>query len=152
MNTWHRIILHCSDSTWGSAAEIRKWHVEGNGWADIGYQYVILNGQVKPDYYLACCNGSVEIGRTIDGDRNVETGESGAHAYGYNGTSLGVCLIGKEEFTSEQLGATLNLVRDLQQKFEIDTDDVIGHYEINAAKSCPNVDMVYLRGILKKVK
>ena len=37
-----QIILHCSDSLWGSAAEIRKWHLS-NGWKDMGYDLVKVN-------------------------------------------------------------------------------------------------------------
>ena len=76
---WKRIIIHCSDSPWASAPEIRKWHSDpkpkGNGWSDIGYQYVINNGKIKADYYLDCMNGSIEIGRPIDGDRIAESDE-----------------------------------------------------------------------------
>ena len=38
-----KIIIHCSDSEFGDAALIDKWHKE-RGWTGIGYHYVILNG------------------------------------------------------------------------------------------------------------
>ena len=38
------IILHCSDSEFGNAAIITKWHAlpkpNGRGWSNIGYHYV----------------------------------------------------------------------------------------------------------------
>ena len=43
MRKINKIILHCSDSAWGSAAAIDRWHVE-RGMRRIGYHYVILNG------------------------------------------------------------------------------------------------------------
>jgi len=50
MRPINEIIIHCTDtpSSWGAnltpqqqVAEIKRWHVEGNGWKDIGYHYVI---------------------------------------------------------------------------------------------------------------
>lgn len=151
MRKWKRIIIHCSDSFWGSSPEIRKWHLD-RGWADIGYQYVIDNGKIKPDYYLDCMNGAVEVGRPIDGDMIVETGEQGAHAYGYNSDSIGVCLIGKDRFTPNQMGKLIDLVSDLMNKFEIDLEFVLGHYELDPKKTCPNIDMDSFRKLLDKVK
>lgn len=150
MIEWKRIVVHCSDSSWGSSPEIRKWHLD-RGWADIGYQYVIDNGKIKPDYYLDCMNGSVEVGRPIDGDMIVESGEKGAHAYGYNSDSIGICLIGKEIFTPAQMAALFGLVSDLMAKFKIEAENVVGHYELDPKKTCPNLDMESFRKLLNKV-
>lgn len=148
--TWKRIIIHCSASSWGSAAEIRKWHLERD-WTDCGYHFVIGNGKIRTDLYLDSQDGSVEIGRRIDGDQIVEDGEQGAHAYGFNSDSIGICLIGTDEFTGRQIGSLLDLIRDLKLRFELKNVDIIGHYEINPAKSCPNLDMKAFRQILEKV-
>ena len=51
------IIIHCAATPEGknfTVAQIRDWHVNGNGWKDIGYHYVI---------YL---DGSVHKGRPIE--------------------------------------------------------------------------------------
>jgi len=53
---------------------IRRWHVEGRGWSDIGYHYII-----QPD-------GKLEFGRDV----NI----AGAHVKGDNKTSIGVCMVG----------------------------------------------------------
>ncbi len=40
----NKIIIHCSATPEGrnfTVDEIRDWHVNGNGWSDIGYHYVI---------------------------------------------------------------------------------------------------------------
>jgi hypothetical protein len=47
-----RHIIHCSASTQGDVAEIRRWHL-ARGWNDIGYHFVI-----RPD-------GEVEVGRML---------------------------------------------------------------------------------------
>ena len=151
MNEWKRIVLHCSDSTWGSCPEIRDWHVNGNGWSDIGYHYVINNGQIKSNYYLDSMNGSIEIGRIIDGDMIAETSEKGAHAYGYNSDSIGICLVGKEKFTPAQFGNLFNLVSDLMSKFNIKLESIFGHYELDPKKTCPNIDMSSFRKLLQNI-
>ena len=151
MKKWKRIVIHCSDSFWGSVSEIRDWHVNGNGWSDIGYQYIIDNGKIKTDYYLDCMNGTIEIGRPIDGDMIAESSEKGAHAYGYNSDSIGICLIGKERFTPFQFSGLFFLVSDLMTRFKIDLENVVGHYELDPKKTCPNIDMDSFRKLLSKV-
>ena len=148
---WKRIVVHCSASLWGSAPEIRNWHIVGNGWSDIGYHYVIGNGKIKLDYYLDSANGSVEIGRPIDGDKIAESSEKGAHAYGYNSDSIGICVVGKEKFTPYQMGNLIYLVSDLMVKFKIEIENVVGHYELDPKKTCPNIDMSSFRNILTNI-
>ena len=61
------IILHCSATREGqdiSVDTIRSWHVDGRGWSDIGYHYII---------YI---DGSIHTGRPLD--------RSGAHTKGHN--------------------------------------------------------------------
>ena len=69
------IVVHCSATKPSmdiGVKEIRDWHVNGNGWSDIGYAYVIRR------------NGALELGRDLDRDGNVDE-ETGA-----NTTSLDV--------------------------------------------------------------
>lgn len=138
------IILHCSATTPSmdiGAEEIRRWHVNGNGWSDIGYHGVIRR------------DGTLESGRPMD--------QIGAHAKGHNVNSIGICLVGgicggaaceheHETFASGQKGTPENnytpaqwnalerAVRDLLQKFPKAT--VHGHNEF-AAKACPCFDV-----------
>jgi len=72
-----KIIVHCSATPKGKhfdVDEIRRWHVEGRGWTDIGYHYVI---------YL---DGSIHKGRDLK--------IPGAHVRGHNKNSIGICYIG----------------------------------------------------------
>ena len=45
-----KIIIHCSATPEGrdvKTSEIKRWHVEDNGWRDIGYHFVIeLDGSI----------------------------------------------------------------------------------------------------------
>ena len=136
----NKVVLHCSatkdyplghpkiDSV--DAAIIRGWHVNENGWQDIGYHFVIKR------------SGGVEIGRK----ENVQ----GAHAYGLNSTSFGVCLIGNNHFTYNQIQALLKLYAYLYKHHKISWDHWKGHYEVSDRKSCPNVSMEVVRELLRK--
>ena len=138
------IIVHCSDSDWGNAREINKWHLS-RGFSGIGYQFVILNGQVEPGRYLEPLNGSIECGRPLN--------EPGAHCIGYNERSLGVCLVMKDKPTIEQLDALKDLCLDLCRKYDVQPDNVLGHCETRSGqdegKTCPNFDVAPIRTWLK---
>jgi N-acetyl-anhydromuramyl-L-alanine amidase AmpD len=128
---------------------IDRWHRD-KGWNGIGYHYVILN-----DKHSKKADGTVEKGRPD----NV----SGAHAYGINGRSLGICCIGhgdEEVFTQKQSESLNTLVNQLMSSFDIPISNVIGHRELNllvkqgkldgqykTSKSCPGkkIDMDLLR-------
>jgi N-acetyl-anhydromuramyl-L-alanine amidase AmpD len=138
------IVVHCSDSGFGCRKVITGWHLQ-HGWDDVGYHYIIMNGRpFSTKDYLASLDGSTECGRppTI----------SGAHVKGMNTKSLGVCLIGKHEFSYAQMDALLRLLRELMARYGLPASAVIGHYETptgsQQGKTCPNFDMDALRGRL----
>lgn len=125
-----KIILHCSATPEGrhfTVQDIRRWHVQGNGWRDIGYHYVV---------YL---DGSVHCGRPES--------QVGAHCPPYNQTSIGVCYIGgctsdgktpKDTRTPQQRAALISLVAELRRRYPNAT--VHGHNEF-AAKACPSFNV-----------
>jgi len=70
------IVVHCSATKPQldiGRDRIREWHL-AKGWADIGYALVIRR------------NGLLEFGRHFD--------DIGAHVAGYNGSTVGICLVG----------------------------------------------------------
>ena len=140
------IIIHNSDSGWGTANVIRGWHKE-RGWTDIGYHFVILNGRPMSGTYFPFLDGSVETGRPLDGDGFISAKEVGAHALGYNDKSIGICLIGVRDFTPLQRQRLIAVVSQLMTGFGIPLQNVLGHYETERAngKTCPNIDMNALR-------
>lgn len=123
MRKINKIILHCSDTPTGRdvrAKDIRRWHVVEQGWADIGYHYVI------------CRDGTIEPGRA----------ESviGAHAYGHNSDSIGICMVGGTggcDFTRLQWKALDLLVSQLEKRYP--GAEVIGHNDVSS-KECPSFD------------
>lgn len=132
------IVVHCSDSSFGSSIEIDRWHRE-NGWDNVGYHFVICNGNVENNTYLECMNGAIERGRDID--------KSGAHTRGYN-HHIGICLVGIDKFTHQQFASLRVLILELKRKYNIEFKDILGHNMVSS-KTCPNFDMVaYIKNII----
>lgn len=141
-----KIIIHCSDSEWGSASEIRKWHL-ANNWSDInnindvGYHFVISNGMIKPSLYLPALDGTIETGRDIE--------LAGAHARGDNHDSIGICLIGRHSFTRDQYISLYTLLDSLCRLFSVPYENIMGHYEtdsgLSQGKTCPNFNVANIR-------
>lgn len=138
MIDWEGIVIHCSFTPEGrpvTVDEIRRWHVEGNGWSDIGYNGVVL------------IDGSYEDGRDTDGDGEIFD-EVGAHAYGYNRKYLGIVYIGgmdkdgnpKDTRTPEQNAMLVKKVFEWKSRFGIKNENIIGHNEVSN-KSCPCFDV-----------
>lgn len=141
------IIVHCSDSEFGSASMIRQWHLK-NGWKDIGYHFVIDNGLLVPkagnwqkELRLTQLDGSIEVGRYLDGDSFINDNEIGAHALGYNGNSIGLCLIGVKSFTPKQFNSLAYLLKEMLTYFGLKKDCIKGHYQVSKGKTCPNFDV-----------
>ncbi len=125
----NKIIIHCAATKPSmdiGVEEIRKWHIQ-KGFRNVGYHFVIKR------------DGTVETGRAED--------EIGAHAYGNNADSLGICLVGgisdsgqsEENYTDIQWSILRELVEDLLEKYSSDLE-VIGHNEVST-KDCPCFDV-----------
>lgn len=137
-----RIVVHCSatrsDADIG-VREIDQWH-RAKGWLKVGYHFVIRR------------DGTVEKGR--------EENEVGAHAAGFNSTSIGICMIGglgangrgEDNFTSEQYVALLTLCRRLTNEHA--NAKLVGHRDLSPdlngdgritanefMKDCPSFDV-----------
>ena len=109
MRSIKEIIIHCSATREGqdiSVNTIRKWHVEGRGWSDIGYHfYIDINGEIKK-------------GRDI--------AKIGAHCSGHNRNSIGLCYCGgveedgktpKDTRTETQKQSLLAVLRTLKAMY-----------------------------------
>lgn len=170
------IVIHCSDSPNGRtlftgkageqgfvtpAQEIDRWHAQRGfkrmqQWRDkqnpdltsIGYHFVIYT------------RGAVATGRHVD--------EVGAHVHGYNATSLGICMVGRDKFTRAQWDTLRDhlcgMAKHLEQHGSTGSPRtgvavkrlsgptpsealaiftqlgvrVVGHRELNPDKTCPN--------------
>lgn len=129
-----KIIIHNSESEWGTERIIRNWHVEGNGWDDTGYHYIILNGILRPNEKSSFFDGVVTPARPLP--------TAGAHVKGHNADSIGICLIGKETFTDKQQNELWRLLEYLCATFQLNINmDVFGHHDFTEHKTCPNFDV-----------
>ena len=129
---WRWIVIHHSATENGCADSFDKMH-RGKGWDELGYHFVICNGNGGPD-------GQVQVG-----SRWLKQ-KWGAHAGGtpdnaYNNYGIGICLVG--EFTSRppteaQLSSLRRLVSFLAERYNVDPACVIGHRDAPGTKTeCP---------------
>lgn len=112
------IVLHHSEvTTPHTAKDVHKWH-QKKGWAGIGYHYFIAK------------DGEIYEGRPHD--------TVGAHTYGFNAESIGVCFEGdfnKEKMSEKQADASVMLLALLSLAYE--NISLCTHKELVKEKSCP---------------
>ena len=128
MRKINKIIIHCTATPEGrnvSVDTIRKWHVQGNGWQDVGYHFVIA------------LDGEVEEGRPLE--------KTGAHTKGSNWDSIGIAYVGgmnkemdasKDTRTEEQKESLIDLICELKDSYG---GTVYGHRDFSD-KDCPSFD------------
>jgi N-acetylmuramoyl-L-alanine amidase len=120
------IIIHHSLTKDNSAVSwdaIKRWHVDHNGWDDIGYHFGIEF--IESDYQIL-------VGRMMD--------HVGAHCRNNNSRSIGVCLIGnfdRDEPPKAQWLLTVRLVASLKNIFNIPIQNIKGDREHHLSKTCP---------------
>ena len=116
------LIVHCSDTPDDKdlrALDIHEMHLRF-GWDGIGYHKVI------------CRNGNIENGRPEFW--------IGAHTFSKNNRSLGVCLIGRNNFSDLQFLSLKNLLIEWKMKYP--NSIILGHRDsINTNKTCPNFNV-----------
>ena len=122
------IVLHCADSYSSMDIDVEvvtQWHL-ARGFNTIGYHFFIKR------------DGTIETGRDID--------IPGAHAYGYNANSVGICYAGgkgddgnpEDNRTDAQKKALAALLINLEVEHPM--VEVKGHNELSS-KSCPAYDV-----------
>lgn len=124
------LVIHCTATREGqdmTVDEIRKEH-RRQGWADIGYHYVITR------------DGRVHTGRDVD--------IAGAHVGGHNANTIGICYVGglenrantpykdlkaKDTRTEAQKAAMLSLLISLLQLYP--KARILGHRDYSPDKN-----------------
>lgn len=121
-----KIIIHHSltkDSGTVSWGAVRRWHVEHNGWIDIGYHAGVE--LVYTEYEMF-------IGRMWD--------KGGAHTLGQNSKSLGFLFVGNYDAQpppDRMLEVGAKVIALWMRLFNIPKDKVYGHHKFADYKSCP---------------
>jgi len=120
MRKINRLFIHCSATPNFKpvpAAEIHAWHI-ARGWDGIGYTGVIQpNGDYeagRPEYWIP------------------------SQAAGNNADAVGICLIGMDSYTPEQMETLRALCVDYRERHSV---SIHGHYEVNPHKTCPGFDV-----------
>jgi len=151
------IVIHHSAGPAGCAVEIDRMHRKQRGWTRIGYNAVFLNGYPnqrcwKENQRHGWCDGWMEWGRPFDCDDVVDADEVGAHAYGWNRKSFGLCMIGgvQEDITPRQLLSIRSfIIHHLLPMTKLPMQAVIGHNEVPGASTlCPGINMDLFRHFL----
>lgn len=113
-------VVHCSDTdNILNASEIHKMHLSF-GWDGIGYHKIIQrSGKIengRPEYWI------------------------GAHVKGKNSVSLGVCLVGRNNFTVKQFNSLQKILKKWKKAYP--NAKIVGHRDIgDTKKTCPNFDV-----------
>ena len=125
--TWKGVCIHHSatlDGATSSWEAIRRYHVDTNGWSDIGYHYGIedVSGILR-----------LRIGRPVH--------LPGAHAPALNSSHIGICIVGNYDLDLPNLARLDDLallIADLANtyKFDISLDTIKYHRDV-ADKTCP---------------
>lgn len=124
------IVVHTSESYPYmdiGVKEIDRWHKE-KGYVGVGYHYVVRK------------NGEIEEGR--------KEYQVGAHCFGYNHNSIGVCWVGglkngtKKEYVDDRTDAQKEALIGLLMKLVIKYPDakIVGHRDLDPKKECPLFD------------
>ncbi len=127
VNKPDKVVLHCAatpDTEWSRflIQDIRRWHMEDNGWSDIGYHWYLNR------------DGIWFPGRP-ENIRGAHAGKEG------NDNSIGICYEGTWLPRPEQIKALFKKYKELKEKYSIGHDKWFGHYEFNSRKSCPGFSM-----------
>lgn len=125
-----RVFLHCSASdnpAHDNVATMRRWHVDGNGWSDVGYHLFVRK------------SGLVEAGRSLE--------LIPAAQAGHNTGTVAICCHGleAEKFTEAQFVTLRDLARQIDAAYG-GAVTFHGHREV-ANKLCPVYDYRAVLGL-----
>ena len=115
--TRYIVIHHSKVPSRHTVDDIHRWHLK-RGWDGIGYHFFIDK------------EGVIHNGRPV--------WAIGAHAYGYNSSSIGICLEGdfnRQQVNEKQLFSTALLVALLCIRYK--RAAVVRHCDPTKKKSCP---------------
>ena len=118
-----------------SAEKIHGWHLGQEGWAGIGYHYLIHK------------NGKIDQGRAPE--------QVGAHAWKHNGNTIGICVAGNFNLarpTASQINSLNALVAWLCMQYRLNPtrkDTILGHCDLNST-DCPGKHLYSLLGNVRR--
>lgn len=145
LRPWRHIVIHHSASSRGSASIFDAAH-RRRGFDELGYHFVITNGDGGPD-------GAVEVGPRWRRQKwGAHCGKTPRNEY--NNYGIGICLVGDfrgQMPTQRQLDSLRRLVTYLAARCDIPAQNIIGHGDApGAATACPGDKLSeYIAGPLR---
>ncbi|MBN1941770.1 MAG: N-acetylmuramoyl-L-alanine amidase [Phycisphaerae bacterium] len=143
---WRHIVMHHSATESGSAEKFDAMHRQ-RGWDELGYHFVITNGNGGPD-------GRVQVGSRWRKQKH------GAHTGGtpgneYNEHGIGVCLVGNfmtHSPSPAQLRSVTELTEYLAERYGISPGHILAHKDAPNQKTecCGRVFYAYVHSRLKQ--
>jgi len=115
------LIIHCSATPNGrpyTAADIDVWHLQRGFRRDLS-----LFPKHRPDLKAIGYHKVIQIGGLIEDGRHLL--ESGSHCLQHNMISIGLCLVGTDQFTAAQWSQLKYLVKQFQVMFPF--IKILGH-------------------------
>ncbi len=127
-----KIIIHCAATPNGfayTAKDMDDWHKQRGFKRNPDY---VENGLYHIGYHTVIeLDGNAVNGRGIN--------ETGAHCKRHNLRSIGICLIGTDQFTQAQWDTLKHTIQTLQQDYP--DIQIKGHNDYDRAKPCPCFDV-----------
>jgi N-acetyl-anhydromuramyl-L-alanine amidase AmpD len=127
-----QIVIHCAASLNGkrlgdgkrktAAACIDVWH-SARGFKREPSVRATFNPQLFAIgyHFVIDCDGTKETGRSLD--------EVGTHVQGHNANSIGICMVGTDQFTKAQWDALHSLVKALRLNYP--AAKIVGHRDLS---------------------
>lgn len=128
---WRYIVIHHSATRRGNAGLFDKYHYRRGMKNGLAYHFVIDNGTCGKR------NGQLEIGRRWK--KQIYGGH--VRQQWLNEQGIGICLVGnfnEKPPTRQQLRTLINLVKELQKRYNIPIKNIKGHGQFKGENTeCP---------------
>ncbi|MFV2172468.1 N-acetylmuramoyl-L-alanine amidase [Actinomadura sp. LOL_016] len=122
--TWSQrseFVVHYSEGpTSQTPRQIQNFHMDGNGWSDVGYNFLVDTG-----------------GRVYEGRGWLVVG---AHATGHNTSGIGVCFIGRDGDATDAARSSIRALYDEANRRAGRTLARRGHRDVGST-SCPGDEL-----------
>lgn len=127
---WKYIVVHHSDTPFGSALRFHKAHLARNWEGGLGYDFVIGNGSETAD-------GLIEVGPRWT--YQLDGAHTGTPDRRYNLYGIGICLVGNFEQTrpsAKQMDSLARLCAYLMKTYNIPASNILRHKDCKPT-DCP---------------
>ncbi len=142
LDSIREIVIHCADTPNGrpnTIEDIDDWHRQRGFRRNLSIlaEFDPVALQTEPPlahvgyHYVIEVDGMIQKGRPL--------AETGAHVRMHNRISVGICLVGRDQFTLMQWAAMKVVIEHLQQ--QLPGVHIVGHRDFDNRKTCPGFDV-----------